>query len=136
MTSFIISCLPQKVFLVVQFTEPFFPPPFPPPLTPSGDAVPYSQVQGLHSITHHFQSLAALIILSSPHHVTSNVALAFAKQPANAPFPISCHAKLSHEGRHSQTTASLLPHRPHVSLTSSLLSLCLILSPVSGRCSE
>lgn len=59
MTSFIISCLPQKVVLVVQFTEPFFPPPFPPPLTPSGDAVPYSQVQGLHCITHHFQSLAA-----------------------------------------------------------------------------
>lgn len=114
MTSFII-CLPQKVFLVVQFTEPFFPPPFPPPLKPSGDAVPYSQVQGLHSITHHFQSLAALIILSSPHHVTSNVALASAKQPANAPFPISCHAKLSTRG-----TA-----QPDYSLTSASSSTCL-----------
>lgn len=58
----------------------------------------------MHSITHHFQNLAALIILSNPHHVTSQRCL-----------PISCHASLSTRG-----TA-----QPDYSLTFASTSACL-----------
>lgn len=54
--------------------------------------------KNMRSITHHFQNLAALIILSNPHHVTSHVALASAKQTSQRSFPISCHASLSTRG--------------------------------------
>lgn len=60
------------------------------------------------------QSLAALIILSSPHHVTSNVALASAKQPANAPSPSAAMPSSPHG------TA-----QPDYSLTSASSSTCL-----------
>ena len=41
----------------------------------------------MHSITHYFQNLAALITLSYPHCVTSNVALASAKQTSQRSLP-------------------------------------------------
>ena len=58
-------------------------------------------------------------------------------KPVNDPSPLAAMPASPRVEPHSQTTASLLPQRLHVSLTtSSLLSVCLILSPMSGRCSE